>query len=149
MDTKQPDFDISLAVRKGVQSCTKHLISNFVTYGHLSKPIQALVSNLTGVEIPKNTQEAWENQDWRKAITEEMHALEENGTWEIVQKCKNKTPVGCKWVFIVKYKADGSIDRYKSWLVAKGYTQTDGIDYLETFAPVAKNKKILYVFYYL
>ncbi|KAK5837807.1 hypothetical protein PVK06_006534 [Gossypium arboreum] len=51
--------------------------------------------------------------------------------------CREKT-VGCKWVFTTKFKPDGSLDRYKARLVAKGYTQTYGIDYLETFALVAK-----------
>ncbi|RVW38650.1 Retrovirus-related Pol polyprotein from transposon RE1 [Vitis vinifera] len=85
-------------------------------------PESALVPNLAVVKIPNNIQEAWENPDWRKAIRDEMHALEKIGTWEVVPKPKEKVPVGCKWVFTIKYKGDGSIERYKARLVAKGYT---------------------------
>lgn len=49
-----------------------------------------------------------------------------------------KRPVGCKWVYTLKYRADGSLERYKARLVAKGYTQTYDVDYQETFAQVAK-----------
>ncbi|KAH9796155.1 retrovirus-related pol polyprotein from transposon RE1 [Citrus sinensis] len=91
-----------------------------------------------GVQIPKNIQEALEDSKWRQAVIEEMSALEQMGTWELVQKPEGKVPVGCKWVFTVKYRSDGSIERYKARLVAKGFTQTYGIDYQETFAPVAK-----------
>ena len=71
-------------------------------------------------------------------MDDEMNALIRNGTWEIVTLPNDKKPVGCIWVFTVKYNSDGSVERYKARLVAKGYTQEYGIDYEETFAPVAK-----------
>lgn len=55
---------------------------------------------------------------------ETMRALEKNGTWKMVNLPKDKKLVGCKWVFTIKYKADGPIERYKVRLVAKRFTQT-------------------------
>jgi len=75
---------------------------------------------------------------WRKATQCEISALESNQTWENVLLPKNKTVVGCKWVSKIKYNVDGTVERYNARLVVKGYTQTEGIDYLETFFPVAK-----------
>ncbi|KAL5769799.1 hypothetical protein ACOSP7_013953 [Xanthoceras sorbifolium] len=69
---------------------------------------------------------------------EELGALQRNKTWDITKLPKGKQAVGCKWVFTVKHKADGSVERYKARVVAKGFTQTYGIDYEENFAPVAK-----------
>lgn len=68
----------------------------------------------------------------------ELQALESNDTWTLTTLPLNKHPVGCKWVYRIKYKADGSIDHYKARLVAKEYTQQEGIDYLDTFSLVAK-----------
>ena len=68
----------------------------------------------------------------------DMEELEKSKTWELVDLPEGKSLVGCKWVFTVKYKVDGSLERYKARLVAKGYTQTYGVVYQETFAPVAK-----------
>ena len=59
-------------------------------------------------------------------------------TWDVVDLPKGKISMGCKWVFTVKYNSDRTMERYKSRLVAKGFTQTFGVDYIETFGPVAK-----------
>ncbi|RVX17752.1 Retrovirus-related Pol polyprotein from transposon RE2 [Vitis vinifera] len=75
---------------------------------------------------------------WKEAVMEEIRALEKNETWEVMNLPRGKKPVGCKWIFTMKYKADGTVERYKARLVAKGFTQIYGIDYTETFAPVAK-----------
>lgn len=81
-------------------------------------------------------------KSWKDAMQEEISALEKNGTWDLVMLPQGKQVVGCKWVFKVKYLADGSVERYKARLVAKGYTQEPGIDYDETFAPVANMRSI-------
>uniref|UniRef100_A0A2N9FGV4 Integrase catalytic domain-containing protein n=1 Tax=Fagus sylvatica TaxID=28930 RepID=A0A2N9FGV4_FAGSY len=79
---------------------------------------------------------------WRKAMEEEMHALELNHTWDLIPKPAGTSIVGCRWVFTVKQNPDGIVDRLKARLVAKGFTQTYGLDYTETFSPVAKLNSI-------
>ena len=90
------------------------------------------------VREPKSYLEATKDANWRAALEEEMHALVENETYNLVDVVKGVKPIGCRWVYKVKYNTDGSINRYKARLVAKGYVQKHGIDYDETFASVAK-----------
>src|SRR4051812_6461978 len=71
-------------------------------------------------------------------MLKEMHALKKNGIWELVTRLTDKRDVGCKWVSTVKQTPKVKIDQYKACLMAKGYTQTYGMDYEETFSPVAK-----------
>ena len=68
--------------------------------------------------------------------------LKKNETWEVVNLPREKKVVGCKWVFTIKSRVDGSVERYKARLVAKGFTQTYGIVYQETFTPIAKINSI-------
>ena len=92
---------------------------------------------MTAIELT-NFQEASCQRAWVDAMISEYSALMKNKTWVLVDCPRGVKPIGCKWVYRIKYKADGSIDKYKARLVAKGYAQQEGIDYDETFAPTAK-----------
>ena len=119
-----------------------HPIAKYVSFHRLSQNYTTFTSNLSSVLLPKTIQEALGHTEWRTTIIKEMQVLKKNGTWEIVELSRDKKTVGCKWVFTIKYQANGRIDRYKARLVAKGFTQTYKIDYQETFAPVAKVNSI-------
>ncbi|WVY92731.1 hypothetical protein V8G54_031819 [Vigna mungo] len=137
----QNDLDLPIAIRKGPRKCTKqplYPLSNYLSFENFSPTHKAFLVNLNTTFLPNTLFEALSDRKWRQAMDVEMEALEKNNTWELVTLPIGKRPVGCKWVYTVKYKADGSIERYKARLVAKGFTQTYGVDYLETFAPVAK-----------
>jgi hypothetical protein len=87
---------------------------------------------------PSTVAEALENPRWKQAIQDEYTALMKNGTWHLVPKPRGHNIIGCKWVYKIKRRADGTVDRYKARLVAKGFKQQYGIDYEETFSPVVK-----------
>src|ERR1044072_6394809 len=135
------DLDIPIAHRKEPRKCTTkplYPLANYISFEHFSPTHKASLTSLNTTTTPASLSEALTNGKWKQAMDLEMEALEKNSTWELVSLPNGKKPVGCKWVYTIKYKADGSIERYKARLVAKGFTQTYGVDYLETFAPVAK-----------
>src|SRR4051812_25018517 len=76
--------------------------------------------------------------DWKEDVHNEMDSILSNGTWELSERPYGCKPVGCKWVFKKKLKPDGTIEKYKAWLVAKGYTQREGEDYFDTYSPFAR-----------
>jgi histone deacetylase 1/2 len=82
--------------------------------------------------------EAIKHPNWRDAMNKEFDALLRNGTWTLIPSPPIANIIGSKWVYRIKRKADGGIERFKARLVAKGFHQQEGLDFLETFSPVVK-----------
>ncbi|KAH9752611.1 hypothetical protein KPL71_014762 [Citrus sinensis] len=97
------------------------------------------------VQDPTGYNEALINRDvefWKKAINQEMESMYSNKVWELVEAPNEVKPIGCKWIYKRKRGVDGRVETFKVRLVAKGFTQKEGIDYEETFSPIAMLKSI-------
>lgn len=112
--------------------------ANAVTNQGVQSQFHCFLSTLEKTEDPITYKDAIKKQCWIDAMNVELQALESNNTWDIVELPPDKRAIGSKWVYKTKYNPDGSIERYKSRLVILGYKQIHGIDFTETFAPVAK-----------
>ncbi|KAM0003914.1 putative RNA-directed DNA polymerase [Helianthus debilis subsp. tardiflorus] len=108
---------------------SKYFNPNFIN----STTIHPLPSTLE----PNTHTQAMKDPQWRHAMDLELNALVQNHTWELVPRTTQNV-IGCKWIFRIKRKADGTIDKYKARLVAKGFHQQFGKDYFDTFSPVTK-----------
>ena len=91
---------------------------------------------------PKNFMEAKQSKEWTRACIEEIESIEKNETWILSDLPCGVKPIGLKWIFKLKRNADGSINKYKSRLVAKGYVQRYGVDFDEVFTRVARIETI-------
>ena len=108
---------------------------------HDADPIELDENN----EDPITYMDAMQRSDselWLNAMRSEMESMEINSVWTLVDPPEGIKPIGCKWIFKRKRGADGKVETYKARLVAKGYRQRYGIDYDETFSPVAMLKSI-------
>nr|ADK92880.1 retrotransposon 4 protein [Hypericum perforatum] len=122
--------------------CCAYPIENYISYANIKPSYQAYISKLDNLHEPTKFEDAVKIEAWRKAMNEELDALERNQTWTVVELPHNKKAIDSKWIYKIKQNADGSIERYKARLVSKCFTQTHGVDYGETFAPVAKMNTI-------
>jgi len=98
-----------------------------------------LYTSTSAPNEPKSYEDAKASADaskWISAMKEEIDTLEKRSTWEVVKRPKDKPVVSCKWVYRMKLNEAGEIVRYKARLVARGFSQTYGVDCKDTFAPV-------------
>ncbi|UYV71898.1 hypothetical protein LAZ67_9000983 [Cordylochernes scorpioides] len=122
-------------------------VYNLRDRSNISKPqryIDAEINIAEGLE-PKTYKEAMDSpnaQFWKEAMNEEMNSLTENDVYECTTLPPGQKPIDCKWVLKTKLNSKGEITRYKARLVAKGFAQKKGIDYEETFSPVARHDTI-------
>ena len=117
-----------------------HKPSRYLLLGELYQAI-----TIDSEEDPVNYKEALEDvdaQEWFKAMGREMESMYSNSVWSLVEALKGVKPIGRKWIYKRKRRPDGKVETFEARLVAKGYTQKEGIDYEETFSPIAMLKSI-------
>jgi Reverse transcriptase (RNA-dependent DNA polymerase)/gag-polypeptide of LTR copia-type len=105
----------------------------------INHAMAAVIENVEG--LTPSYEEAQKRPDWPKwkeAIKKELNSLEKMGTWRLVKRPPDTNIVDSKWVLRIKKNSAGEIDKYKARLVAKGFTQIYGVDYYESYAPVAR-----------
>ena len=91
---------------------------------------------------PKKVEEALQDENWVKSMREELNQFVRNDVWELAPRPEGVYVIGTKWIFKNKTGEDGEIIQNKSRLVAQGYTQVEGVDFDESFAPVARLESI-------
>ena len=104
------------------QSGTSHPLSSFLSYEHLSPSYKSFCCSISAIVEPQYYSQAMSDPKWHAAMDAEIATLEANHTWTLTPLPPHKKAIGCKWVYQVKYRYDGSVERYKARLVATGFT---------------------------
>ncbi|GKB88950.1 zf-CCHC domain-containing protein [Tanacetum coccineum] len=121
-----------------VDSKVKFGLNRVVNYSKLCGENLCFTTTLNKSFEPSNYKDVIHDNNWVEAMNNEMEALNRNQTWEITDLPKGRRPIGCKWIYKIKYKSNGEIERYKARLIPKGFSQREGINYDETFCHVVK-----------
>jgi len=153
------DISLPIAARKtprnvkGVDKLEYHTLGGNIVHADIDDVLQVVGScyNVYSDSVEPNTYDEAVNgpdsEKWVAAMGEEHQALLDNGTWSYVAAPEDVSLLKCKWVYKIKRNESGDIMKYKARLVAKGFTQEHGVNYFETFSPVAKIQTIRLIFF--
>lgn len=115
------------------------LLPDFVTHHSVAHLLHsAFIGELQQIREPMSFKTSFQSPVWRPSMDKEYNALQQNNTCTLVECKPSMNVLGCKWVYKVKLNSDGTVERCKSRLVAKGFHQVDGVDFNETFSPMVK-----------
>ena len=104
------------------QTSSPHAISYVLSYHNLSPSYFTYIHNMTAIKEPSSYSKAIKHSYWQDAMNVELKALQDNQTWQIIDLLPSKKAIGNQWVYKVKYNPDGTVERCKACLVAKGFT---------------------------
>ncbi|XP_039012794.1 uncharacterized protein LOC120142110 [Hibiscus syriacus] len=137
-NSEQPGVSTPIIVFQQSAGTVPAMILDHLSSAKLSSEYTGFIANVSSSHEPSFYHQAVKSPGWRETMHEELQAMESLQTGSVVNFPEGKQPIDCKWVYRIKHKADGTIDRYKARLVAKGFTHVEGIDYMETFAPLSE-----------
>ena len=139
VDQQIPQEKDEATLRRSIRVRKSAIPNDYIVY------LQELDYNIGAENDPETFSQAMsskESKSWYSAMKEEMNSMTSNRIWDLVELPNGVKSVGCKWVFKIKKDSLGNIERHKVRLVAKGFTQREGIDYMETFSPVSKKDSL-------
>nr|XP_018626147.1 uncharacterized mitochondrial protein AtMg00820-like [Nicotiana tomentosiformis] len=139
---KKPPIWMKDFVSLNIHQDEPYALSKFLTYDNITPKYKAYIATTSNIIESITYSEAAKDPRWIDAIKAKIEALQNNHIWDIVPLPAGKTPIGCKWIYKVKYKATCEVERFKARLAAKWFSQKEGIDYQKTFSPVVKIKTV-------
>jgi hypothetical protein len=108
--------------RRSSRACTLHPLSQYTGITHLKDGVYHVASAITSTTIPRDFAQASRDLRWQAVMDEEIQVLQPRQTWDLVSCLNGAIVVDYRWVYTIKYRPDGTVDKYKARLVAKGFT---------------------------
>lgn len=133
---------------KKIQEQSSHIYNTRTQVRRSTSDVLSSIKE-NSIPIPKDVREALSSEnsgEWMRAMEVEMASIRKNKTWDLRKLPPNRRSIGSRWVFAVKHNKDGTVDKFKARLVARGFSQRFGIDYNQTFSPTVRPESLRLLF---